>query len=105
MNLVEIEGAAFDNMLIAEFLTSLRATQNHNIDPADPRTHIYFAELNLQESKLTASTSITGSFFPPKAEPDMFPEFKLALQFSKREGATDLAQMKTALNPATTARQ
>ena len=39
---VKIKGAAFNNILVAEFLTALESTKTQEVDPVDLRTYVYF---------------------------------------------------------------
>ena len=39
---VSIKGAAFNNILVAEFLTALESTKTQEVDPVDLRTYAYF---------------------------------------------------------------
>lgn len=39
---LKIKGAAFNNILVAEFLTALESTKTQEVDPVDLRTYIYF---------------------------------------------------------------
>jgi len=52
---ITISGFAFDNILVAEFLAALRATQTQDVDPKDLRTHVYFSTVKLVDSKLEPS--------------------------------------------------
>lgn len=47
-----LEGSAFDNILVAEFMTAMRATESQEKDEADLRTQVYFADLNLEKTML-----------------------------------------------------
>ena len=53
---VEIAGAAFDNMLIAEFLTALDSTKTQELDPVDLRTQVYFDFAKLKDTQLGGKT-------------------------------------------------
>ena len=39
---VSVKGAAFNNILVAEFLTALESTKTQEVDPVDLRTYVYF---------------------------------------------------------------
>ena len=39
---ISIQGAAFNNILVAEFLTALESTKTQEVDPVDLRTYVYF---------------------------------------------------------------
>ena len=49
---VEIKGAAFDNIMIAEFLTALDSTKTQEVDHIDLRTQVYFDSANLEGTTL-----------------------------------------------------
>ncbi len=51
-NNVSIKGAAFNNILVAEFLTALESTKTQEVDPVDLRTFIYF-----ESSRLLGTTA------------------------------------------------
>lgn len=44
---VKIKGAAFDNIMVAEFLTALDSTKTQEVDHIDLRTQVYFDSANL----------------------------------------------------------
>lgn len=54
---VEIAGAAFDNMLIAEFLTAIDSTKTQELDPVDLRTQVYFDYAKLKNTQLGGKTA------------------------------------------------
>ena len=49
---VEIAGAAFNNILIAEFLTALDSTKTQELDPVDLRTQVFFDFAKLKDTQL-----------------------------------------------------
>jgi hypothetical protein len=79
-NQFEIVGQGFDNILIAEFLTSLRATESHEVDSSDLRTQLFFTDLKLEESN--AQKAGRGEF----PELNSFPEFTIKGSFGERGG-------------------
>ena len=54
-NNVKIKGAAFNNILVAEFLTALESTKTQEVDPVDLRTYVYFDPSVLLSTQATAS--------------------------------------------------
>lgn len=58
-NKISIKGAAFDNILVAEFLTALESTKTQEVDPVDLRTYVYFDPSKLIGTKAIQS-DITG---------------------------------------------
>lgn len=66
-----LSGQGFDNLLIAEFMTSIRATESQERDDADLRTHIFF-------SNLTLSRSVVGAGSTSFQELNGFPQFELS---------------------------
>ncbi len=46
-SVIEISGGAFDNLLIAEFMSLLADTKHQEFDPSDVRTQIFFREIHL----------------------------------------------------------
>lgn len=93
---VTITGFAFDNLLIAEFLTGLRATQTQEIDASDVRTLVYFSEVTLisSESKPTAS-AFNGVATSNARNPDedTVYEFTIVLKFARSEVATGVTAL------------
>lgn len=57
---VAIDGAAFDNLLVAEFMSTLKATQAQEVDPKDLRTQVYFEAVSLAQT--TSTTTQAGTF-------------------------------------------
>ncbi len=49
---IHITGHAMDNLIVAEFITALRATQTQDADPSDYRTLVYFNKIDLQWTDL-----------------------------------------------------
>lgn len=66
-----LTGQGFDNLLVAEFMTSIRATESQERDDADLRTHIFF-------SNLTLSRSVVGDAPGRYQELKGFPQFELS---------------------------
>lgn len=46
-SLINLTGGAFDNLLVADFMTMLEEPKRQELDPNDVRTHIYFKEIKL----------------------------------------------------------
>lgn len=49
---IVISGYSLDNLIVAEFITALRATQTQDTDPSDFRTLVYFSKINLKWTNL-----------------------------------------------------
>ena len=45
---VTINGASFDPLLVAEFMTAIKYTQEQPVDPSDMRTFVYFSDVYLE---------------------------------------------------------
>ncbi|MDA9951228.1 hypothetical protein N9D31_01510 [Oligoflexaceae bacterium] len=56
---IKIVGRAFDNILVAEFLSALKSTQMQEVDPASLRTMVYFSEIELKQT-VAAKESVIG---------------------------------------------
>lgn len=76
---LEIQGGAFDNILTAELITALRATESQEPDDGDLRTQVYFSGLILEQSTLVR----TGTGFPDLRN---YAEFSLRGQVLERSG-------------------
>lgn len=65
-----LKGMAFNNVMTAELMTSLRATLSAEVDPTDLRTQVYFDNLDLIEAALTtpdANNGDTSGQLPPSS--------------------------------------
>lgn len=51
-NTIVIQGQAFDNIILAEFMTNLKATQMQEVDKTDLRTQLFFNLIDLNFSRL-----------------------------------------------------
>ena len=47
-----VTGQSFDNILTAEFMMALRATETQDVDPSDLRTQVFFKDLQLKKTEL-----------------------------------------------------
>ncbi len=76
---IELVGNAYDNIIIAEFMTALKATHMQNFDLSDVRTQLYFSDVKLAFAEGSA-----------QAEQDerRILEFQLVLKFRERGEAT-----------------
>jgi hypothetical protein len=54
-----LKGIAFDNLMTAELLTSMRATAYNEIDPTDLRSQVFFDKLTLIETAITTPPPTT----------------------------------------------
>ena len=75
----EINGQAYDNILTAEYITAIRSTGSQDADAADPRTLIYFSDLDLKQAEIGKPQG-SGDF----AEMSKFPSFILTGRFVER---------------------
>ncbi|SME93228.1 PilN domain-containing protein [Pseudobacteriovorax antillogorgiicola] len=73
---IEIEGAAFSHTIIAEFMTSLKATQNQEADASDVRTQLFFNKVAIDIAEITSVQQGDGS--------TDITSFKLNLGFKER---------------------
>lgn len=92
--LFELEGQAFDNILVAELMTSMRSTANQELDEADLRTQIYFGDLTLTETGLKSGS---GGAFP---ELSGYPTFFVKGKFKERSVPVVPAAGSEEKNPA-----
>lgn len=90
---IKITGYAFDNVMIAEFMTALRATQTQEIDVSDIRTHIYFSQIDLIQSSLVELSSALDDVLDESQAYDdngilryiSIPKFELYVEYTRRE--------------------
>lgn len=82
--LMSVEGSAFNKIIIAEFMTALKATENQTLDTRDVRTQVYFdgvkiafAEMSTLERQDSGGVNIS--------------DFKLILSFKERDREASLA--------------
>lgn len=75
---IEITGSAVDNVAIAEFMLSLKATQNQAFEKSDLRTQLFFSDVGIVFSAIdTTQEKVEG------AEQE-FVNFKLILNFKEK---------------------
>ncbi len=74
---IEITGQAYDNVILAEFMTLLKATRNQDFDAADLRTQAFFDAIGLYFSDVASQsdTEKMGSAFV---------NFKLGVTYQER---------------------
>lgn len=75
---IEISGAAVDNVAIAEFMLSLKATQNQAFEKSDLRTQLFFSDVGI------AFSAITSERGQKEGESKEFVSFKLILSFKEK---------------------
>lgn len=73
---IELVGNAFDNIIIAEFMTSLKSTQNQAFERADVRTQLFFSKVQLSFAEITS--------LPTEESGSSTLEFRLVLNFQER---------------------
>lgn len=76
-----IKGQAFDNILTAEFMTGIRATESQEFDSSDIRTQVYFSRMILEDTTIQGATA----GFP---ELIGYPVFTIRGDVQERGGAT-----------------
>lgn len=77
-NKVQIYGQTYDNLLLAEFLSSLQATATDVSDPNDLRSQVYFTDVRLEQSEVVESGK--QGFLDLRR----YPEFRINLTFLER---------------------
>lgn len=77
---IEISGQAYDNVILAEFMTLLKATRNQDYDTADLRTQAFFDAVGLYFSDV--KTGVDGGGAPIG---DVI-SFKLGVTYQERTG-------------------
>ena len=94
-NTIEVEGHAFDNVILAEFMTALKATRNQEADPQDVRTQVFFENVDLE---FTVAASLDRKI-DQKIEKVSAVHFKLMLRYAERasEGPSEPAQQPVAM--------
>ncbi len=78
----ELRGQAFDNLLVAEMMTAMRATETQEKDDGDLRTQVRFAELMIEETQIGREGGGGGSF----PELATYPEFRIKGKFADHGG-------------------
>jgi len=73
-----IKGQAFDNLLIAELMSSIRATELQDVDDADLRTQVYFTGIELENTAVPKTAPKTFRELQP------YPEFQIKGRFVER---------------------
>lgn len=108
---IKLTGGSFDNLLVAEFMSSLNSTKHQESDKSDLRSQIYFEPVHLGRVSKSESSPSTNEFLDPRTlnqgqqsrsnatniksqsldsnnifpELSKFPVFELAIQYSERE--------------------
>ena len=77
---IVVEGSAFNKIIIAEFMTALKATQNQNFDARDVRTQLFFDGVDITYAE---SATIEREDAPGVDVSD----FRLVLTFKERRPA------------------
>lgn len=72
-----ISGHSLDNLIVAEFITALRATQTQDTDPSDFRTLVYFNKIDLKWTNLGSKS------FGDKVKQEVV-SFDLVLEYKAR---------------------
>lgn len=75
---IEISGSAVDNIAIAEFMLSLKATQNQSFEKSDLRTQLFFSDVGIVFSQISTDKSVKVS------SGQEFVSFKLILNFKEK---------------------
>lgn len=73
---IEILGSAVDNIAIAEFMLSLKATQNQAFETSDLRTQLFFSDVNIGFSAISSEKG--------EKEGPEYVNFKLTLSFKEK---------------------
>ncbi len=73
---IEIMGAAVDNVAVAEFMLSLKATQNQAFEKSDLRTQLFFSDVGIVFSAVDTEKSEDSK--------DAHVKFKLVLSFKEK---------------------
>ncbi len=84
--MIEIVGNARDNVLIAEFMMALKATQNQSFEKSDLRTQLFFSEVGISFSQVTtlAPERNLAPLANTESSPPTLVNFKLELNFRER---------------------
>lgn len=87
---VVLVGRAFDNLIIAEFMSALKATRSQDLDPQDLRTQVFFSEVLLDLTETVTQIANVESFnqsVDVAAAPQAltFVRFSMKLKFAERE--------------------
>lgn len=95
-SLIEVEGMAVDNILVAEFITALKSTQFQDIDPADLRTQVYFTDVILSGTNAVVER---GADLGDGAEERTLARFKLTITVGERSPPAPAPGNKQAFVP------
>jgi len=89
---IQLEGYAFDNILVAEFIMALKSTRDQEVDPSDVRTQLYFEDIQLD---FTVAASVDRKL-QERSEPMRVVQFKILLHYRER-AVPDAAPIVAAL--------
>lgn len=73
MHEIVIEGSAFDNILVAEFLSALKSTQTQEVDPTALRTMVYFSDVKLEQTTSGTEELVTFGQMQNQGNQAQFP--------------------------------
>jgi hypothetical protein len=82
---IEITGRAFDHVILAEFMTLLKATRNQDYHQYDVRSQIFFDEIGLHFTGITAVPRKVSGI----TENLEVVEFKIAAYYDQRDEQVD----------------
>ena len=83
--LIKIKGRALSHVVLGEFITLLKATQNQEVDPSDLRTRVYFNQVNLNIADLVKGKRANVEV----SEVDSI-QFDLVLSFDERDEGAEI---------------
>jgi hypothetical protein len=84
---VKINGFAYNNIILGEFISMLQATEHQDADANDPRTLIYFSKIVLSYAKSTDPHVNQGNRRGAEgaaADPPKIVEFQLLVPYNER---------------------
>jgi len=73
---IELVGNSFENIIIAEFMTAIKSTQNQSFERSDVRTQLFFSNVQLSFAEITT--------LPAEGSNPNTLEFRLILNFQER---------------------
>lgn len=93
---IEINGGAMNNVLIADFMMALKATQNQSFEKSDLRTQLFFSDVGISFSQIVSNQqNQQAQPVPPQGQAQAAPRvvpptvsFKLQLNFRERQPGT-----------------
>lgn len=80
---IRIRGSAFSKILIGEFMTAIKATQNQEFNPLDVRSQLFFSQVTINSAELATTSRESNSAREVS-------DFELILEFKEKTTSSNI---------------